>query len=602
MTQTTRRNAAGPARGKRAPDGNPSRGPRLTAALAAALLASGAAGLMFEMVWFYQASLVLGNSIRAASIVLAMFMAGLGLCNFAAAWGAPRLGSRLRAYAALEIAVGLGGVAVSYLLPLLTGVIARLAPATASSDWVVESVRLAAAFGVLVVPATAMGATLPVAIGAASSDAHGLGRSFGRLYGWNTVGAVSGVLAAELFLINAVGVTGTAWAALLLNVVAATLALLVPPSPAPIVTITPAVHATATVPIEWRLLACAALAGGAFMALEVIWFRFLSMYVLTTTQPLSVMLAVVLAGIGAGGLLASTRAFRDGPFSAAVPAVAFLSSCAVAVSYRLFASLTEGSQIADWRQVVWLAVVLTGPTAVLSGVLLTTLADAFGQAIANATRRSAWLLLANTAGSMGGPLVATFVLLPALGMERAFFLLSGVYVAVGLLAGSAARTDSRARSSTRTWTVRVAAIASLAALVTFPFGLMNRYHERIVRSYSADGAEIIATREGPSETILLMRQRGLDQTVYARLVTKGFSMSGTAAPARRYMKYFAYWPMMVHAEPLRRALLICYGVGMTAGALTDIRSLQSIDVVETSPDIVAMSDRIYSPDANPLHD
>src|SRR3954463_14811878 len=187
MTPPIRRNAAGAASGRRVPDANPSRGPRRTAALAAALLASGAAGLMFEMVWFYQASLVLGNSIRAASIVLSSFMAGLGLGNFAAAWAAPRPGSRLRAYATLEIAVGLGGVAGTYLLPLLTGVGARLPPATASSHWVVESVRLAAAFGVLVVPATAMGATLPVAIGAASSDAHGLGRSFGRLYGWNTV-------------------------------------------------------------------------------------------------------------------------------------------------------------------------------------------------------------------------------------------------------------------------------------------------------------------------------------------------------------------------------------------------------------------------------
>src|SRR3954468_3335280 len=141
MTQTIRRNAAGPARGRSAPDGNPSRGPRRTAALAAALLASGAAGLMFEMVWFYQASLVLGNSVWAASIVLSSFMAGLGLGNFAAAWAAPRPGSRLRAYATLEIAVGVGGVVVSYLLPLLTGVIARLAPATASSHWIVESVR-----------------------------------------------------------------------------------------------------------------------------------------------------------------------------------------------------------------------------------------------------------------------------------------------------------------------------------------------------------------------------------------------------------------------------------------------------------------------------
>jgi len=50
--------------------------------LTLAFVASGAAGLIFEMVWFYRASLVFGNSIWAASIVLSSFMAGLGWAIF----------------------------------------------------------------------------------------------------------------------------------------------------------------------------------------------------------------------------------------------------------------------------------------------------------------------------------------------------------------------------------------------------------------------------------------------------------------------------------------------------------------------------------------
>jgi len=71
---------------------------------------------------------------------------------------------------------------------------------------------------------------------------------------------------------------------------------------------------------------------------------------------------------------------------------------------------------------------------------------------------------------------------------------------------------------------------------------------------------------------------------------------------KRYMRYFAYWPMILHAEPIRHVLVICYGVGVTAAAATDIKSAESIDIVETSRDVVAMSDVIYSPDQRPLRD
>lgn len=574
-------------------------------ALTPAFLASGAAGLIFEMVWFYRSSLVLGNSVWAASIVLSSFMAGLGLGNFFAGWLWPKIESPLRAYAFLEMVVAVSGVAVTYALPELTATVARLGPLTEGSSWLLAIGRLAIAFGVLVVPATAMGATLPVLIGAVRRTGEGLGHAFGRLYGWNTIGAVGGVIWAEAVLIDVGGVTGAAWVAALLNLIAAGIALWVfgrASDMASPVDRTPAIP-IALSPFTWRLLGCAWLAGGTFMALEVIWFRFLSMDVLTTTLPMSLMLAVVLAGIGAGGLVASRLLSRGGPLAFGLPEVAFLASCTVAVSYRMFDVLTTGSQIGEWRQVLWLALVLTGPTSFISGVLLTALAESLARETTAGTRTAARLLLANTAGAMCGPLLAAFMLLPALGMECAFFALGATYVAVGLLAmRPSSRADPPRIAPARSWALGLAAAAAAVALITFPFGLMDRYHHRVVRPYAADGSEIVATREGPAESILLMRQRWLNQPVYDRLVTNGFSMSGTAVSAQRYMRYFAYWPMVLHAEPLRRALLICYGVGVTTSALTDIPSLESIDVVEISADVVAVSDLIYSPARHPLHD
>ena len=79
-------------------------------------------------------------------------------------------------------------------------------------------------------------------------------------------------------------------------------------------------------------------------------------------------------------------------------------------------------------------------------------------------------------------------------------------------------------------------------------------------------------------------------------------MSATDVQARRYMKLYAYLPAAVHPA-LRRALLVSYGVGSTARALVDTASLEHIDVVDLSSDILEMSERTTATDGrSPLDD
>jgi hypothetical protein len=133
--------------------------------------------------------------------------------------------------------------------------------------------------------------------------------------------------------------------------------------------------------------------------------------------------------------------------------------------------------------------------------------------------------------------------------------------------------------------------------------MMSRtYLPRSVAEYAADGSRIVATREGPSETVVLMQTNWLGAPLYHRLVTNGFSMSGTNLIGKRYMRYFVYWPMLLHQAPLKRVLVACYGVGTTTAAAASLESVDSIDVVEVSSDVVAMSDFIYAPSDHPLHD
>ena len=112
----------------------------------------------------------------------------------------------------------------------------------------------------------------------------------------------------------------------------------------------------------------------------------------------------------------------------------------------------------------------------------------------------------------------------------------------------------------------------------------------------------VAVREALTETIFYYRRDVMEEPFYYRLVTNGFSMSGTSVDGQRYMKLFVYLPVALHPD-MKHALLISYGVGSTAKALTDTKNLETIDVVDISRDILEMSSIVYpNPEEHPLKD
>jgi predicted membrane-bound spermidine synthase len=581
-------------------------------AIAAVFFASGAAALIFEVVWFHRAGLVFGNDLWSTSLVLSTYMGGLAIGNGLVIAYGRHLRKLLNAYALIEVTVAVTGVAATHVLPQLTWVLVPLLRQLTFHPQLANGVRGLFAFAVLMLPTTALGATLPVLVAALCRQESRFGYVLGRLYGWNTLGAVAGVLVSETILVPRLGVAGSAWFAAALDLCGAAAVLLIAkraeahrPAPAsekdpgrPTSAGPEKPRATVTVTVV-NVLAAAFLAGLALMALEVIWFRFLSMFALNTTLTFSLMLAVVLSGIGLGGLAASAWLRRRPLAVVYLPSLAFGAATVSAASYALFASLAGSSSAVHWYNVLWIAGCLTAATSFASGSIFTVLGQALRGSAAPDTSAAAWLTLFNTSGAMCGSLAATFVLLPVLGIERSTFALTALYCALGV-------ATLRRPVAWTTMARRVTAVALLAALLAllgFPFGSMAGKHVvRAASKYMSDGSEIVATREGRSETIFLLENRWLGKPLYHRLVTNGFSMASTRLTDERYMRYFVYWPMLMHGSPIRRALVVCYGVGVTVSAVTELPSIESIDVAEISPDIVAMSDRIYPPDQSPLAD
>jgi len=608
----------------------------VTVLLYTVFFASGASALIFETLWFRQAGLAFGNSVWASSLVLSGFMGGLALGNALAARYGDRLRNPVRAYAVAEIAIAGTGVGLVYLFPILGAALAPWFRPLLDHFWVLNPIRLFVAFLLLLIPSTAMGITLPLLTKALTGIDPHFGRVLGRLYGWNTLGAMFGVVIGETFLIGAYGVRGTALIAgaanMLAAAVAAWLSTRVPAAPKG-----PALPSTSTVrvgrvlldpvrgvgqvlsdpapPTAW--LVAAFLSGFCLLALEVVWFRFLVLFVKGHSEAFPLMLGIVLAGIALGGLAASSW-LEAGPQGPALPdrgfasLVAFSAGVLCVISYAAFPLIIQPlalSTITRPLAILHIGVPLMFPVSFLSGIFFTLLGAALRSHLTSETETAGVLTLANTTGAALGSLTAGFVLLPVLGMERSFFLIAILYGGIGVVLLWRPAQGRPAQRGTERGAPRRMAYASagllLVSLALFPFGSMEQRLLPIpVTRWAQEEAErrVVAVREGLTETVIYFERLMTGKPVSYVMLTNSFSMSTTGYGVRRYQKLYVYWPMAVHPS-LRRALLIGYGVGNTAKAMTDSRSLETIDVVDLSRDILAMSRIVYPDEADqPLHD
>lgn len=122
------------------------------------------------------------------------------------------------------------------------------------------------------------------------------------------------------------------------------------------------------------------------------------------------------------------------------------------------------------------------------------------------------------------------------------------------------------------------------------------------RAYEADGSVLLKKLEGTADTFQLLRRKLYGHPYYDRLVTNSFSMSGTLPRSQRYMRLFAYLPLALRPES-ENALLVGYGVGVTADAFTRDARLKHLDVVDTSKEIMDLADLYSGPGyLNPLRD
>lgn len=316
-----------------------------------------------------------------------------------------------------------------------------------------------------------------------------------------------------------------------------------------------------------RAARAVAFASGFFvLAFETLAFRDAALVHSSSTHAFAAVLAMVLLALAVGAWAAGLLLGRgEATAVRAIPVALAVSGAMVALAPRVFLAASDGlTYLGDATGTISMRLVvatllLVVPTAGVAGMVLPLVLGGARRDAADGRVVGA-LVGANTLGAIAGPLVASFVLVPWLGLWEA-------HLAVGLLpiAVAAAVTAGRARAAL--------AVVALALLVAHP-GRLPR-----VRLDEALGQYVIALREGVLGAVAVIGDRDGDRRI---AIDNHYVIGGTASTAEE--RFQGHLPLLLHPAP-RHVAFLGLGTGITASAAT-LHDLDSAVAVELVSEVV----------------
>jgi spermidine synthase len=557
-------------------------------------IGSGAAALIYEIVWFQMLTLVLGSSAVSVGVLLATFMGGMCLGSFLL----PRLVSArhhpLRVYAFLELAIGVFGLLLLVVMPLagrvyttwggygLTGFLLR---------GVVASVCL-------LPPTLAMGATLPAVSRWIETTPRGVAW-LGFFYAGNIAGAVAGSLLAGFYLLRVYDVTIASFVAAAINAVVAALALAlaagaaytpVTADAAPILDQDENDERAASGSMIYLALA---LSGAAALAAQVIWTRQLALLLGATVYTFSLVLAVFLVGLGAGSSAGSLLARNLTRAREAFGWCQVLTVAAMAWSaYMLNASLPFWPVNVELSTDIWRtfhmdlarAFWAVLPAPILWGASFPLALAAVARQGQDSGRIVGGLYAANTLGAIVGSLGASLVIVALIGTQRAQQALMVLAAISGLIVLAPPLLS---------WAVKRPGLTWLSAAV--PLMLVAAGTALLVQSVPplpgllvAYGRKAATMMYGPPD--MLYVGEGLNSSVAVSQFQDGTTSYHNAGKiqASSLPQDMRLQRMLGHLTTLtpkqaKSVLVIGCGAGVTAGAVSVDPTVEQLTIAEIEP-------------------
>jgi spermidine synthase len=578
---------------------------------------SGATGLIYELLWVRVLYQAFGSTIQSVTTVVAAYMGGLGL----GAWLLGRVADRSPRpavlYGWLEIAIGLFGIISPLVLGLAHWIYIGTAGALALGGGASVALRFGLAALVLLIPTTLMGGTLPVLTRALMGDDRNLLKpSLGRLYGLNTLGAMTGTALAGFFLIEFVGVRASLLATAALNLTIGIGAIQLGRRQDALARTSQPSHENLHQPPptldHLHTLALILLGLTAFASLlnEIAWTRVLVMIVGGSTYAFTLILFVFLLGIGLGSIVVARRSEPRVDTAASAALAQGITGVGAALLFVVFGllpsyiiavfqipDLSAASRLALMGVAVGVVVLIPAVGMGATFPLLTDLTARSRQARGSEVG-AAYAL--NTVGSILGAVLTGFVLIVALGTQatlRLGLVINGL--AALALCILASRGIAERSAEDRRIRLRVLTAGGLGTLALLTAAAAPGWSTRLIdlgptiyarqpmdkpareRFLTHRGVRQLAFREGPNATVSVWEgESGRSLRVNGKV-----DASDRGDMDTQVMLGLA--PMVARVGATS-ALLIGYGTGATAHVVASVPSLKRLKIVEIEPSVVRM--------------
>jgi spermidine synthase len=581
---------------------------------------SGASGLIYQVAWSKALGLIFGHTAYAVATVLAVFMGGLAAGSACLGQWSERRERPIALYGWIELGVAVtGAVSLAGLAGVRVVYIAAY-PYASGNGTALLALRFAGAAIVLFLPTFLMGGTLPVLVRGLARDSAELGTRLARLYWVNTAGAVVGTLAAGFLLLPTLGLRQTLGVAVALNLLAGAFALglsryelVTVPEPAAFPR-----KSDAASPAKSSRSLCIwfAIVGATAMAYEIGWTRLLSTQLGSSTYAFTLMLATFLTGIVLGSAIfewwnrhhqISRMTFALTQTLTALAALGFLIFFPrlVEILPPILRATHESFRGLVLAQFATSAVAML-PAAIVFGFNFPAVAllIAGPQSVAPSEsshsravgRAYAW----NTLGAIVGATTTGFWLLPRLG---SFHLLAATAAANLAIAAAISLASTPRRVLSLAVNVALLILVAIIGFSNYFYDpamaafntvmYWNLYNRPLTLRENARLVDIIYFVDGLNSTISVARTDD-----YISLRTNGkVDASNHDVTTQRLVGHLG-----ALAHPPRRVLLIGFGSGMTAAALTSYPELERLDVVEIEPAVIGAASLLTQLNRNVLHD
>ena len=560
---------------------------------------SGCAALIYEVVWFQLLELVIGATAVSLGVLLATFMGGMCAGSLLLARLVPRDRHPLRVYAQLELGIGVLGLLILFVLPVL----GRMYVTSAGHGLIGLLLRALLCSVCLLPPTLLMGATLPAVARWVETTPAGVSW-LGFFYGGNIAGAVAGSLLAGFYLLRLYDMATATYVAAALNLTMAALAWMLSTRTAYRVnsdqgSTRQALKARPTgtraanlYGLRAPVYVAIALSGLAALGAEVIWTRVLSLLFGGTVYTFSIIAAVFLFGLGIGSAAGAWLA-RDAQRPGAL-----LAGCQIGVAI----SVAWGAALIARAYPYWpidpalaagpwfnfqvdllrafLAIV---PAACFWGASFPLALAAAGARAEDPARLVGAVYAANTIGAVIGAVIFSIVIIPSFGTQGAqqilvWTALAAAVVMLAWMAPADAKIPSsrRAAMALASLVLTVAAASSIAAVPPEVIA-----YGRQIATFK--GASFLYEGEGLNSSIAVSESEGGVRNFHV----SGKVEASTEVHDMRLQRLLGHMSALMHPDP-KSVLVVGFGAGVTAGSFVLHPGVKRIVICEIEPLIPRM--------------